>query len=68
MPKKDFNTDYALEGGELRDMKHIRENAAAYQLALDEYNGSTKLSSKNYYSCEHPPLDNDLPDDCTVLR
>ena len=68
MPKKDFNTDIALEGGALRDMLHIRENSAAFQLALSEYNGRTKLSSKNWYNCEYPPCDNDLPDDCTVLR
>ena len=25
------------------------------------------MSSKQWYNCEHPPLDYDLPDDCTVL-
>ena len=68
MPKREFNTDIALAGGELVTMGKIREMAAAYQLALADYVGSIKLSSANYYNCEFPPLDHDLPDECLVLR
>ena len=67
MPKKDFNSDTELQGGRLRTMKDIRENAEEFQLALSNYTRKTKLSSKNYFNCEHPPLDYDLPDECTVL-
>ena len=41
MPKREFNTDIALAGGELVTMGKIREMAAAYQLALADYIGST---------------------------
>ena len=68
MPKKKFNTDFALEGGPLRTAGEIREYSAAFQLALAEYTGSTKLSSAKWFNSEHAPLDNDLDDDCTILR
>ena len=68
MPKSDFNADVALEGGDLRDMLHIRQNSEDYQLALSRWTGKTKLSSKDYFNCEYPPVDHDLPDNCTVLR
>ena len=68
MPKKDFNTDIALVGAILRTMLHCRENSEGFQLALIEHTGKTKLSSKNWFNCEYAPCDDDLPDDCTVLR
>ena len=68
MPKNDFNTDFALEGGPLRTVGEIREYSADYQLALAEHTGKTKLSSANWFNSEHAPLDNDLADDCTILR
>ena len=68
MPKKDFNTDVELKGGELITMGDLRKNAEQYQLALSNYTGKTKLSSAPWYNCEHLPLDKDLPDECLVLR
>ena len=68
MPKEDFNTDFALEGGPLRDVGHIIDSAELYQLAVSKHTGKTKLSSADWFNCEYPPCDPNLPRDCTILR
>ena len=71
MRKKDFNKDIALEGAELRTAGHTREHAHNYQIEAEEYfflHNGKKLSSQNWFNCEKPPLDHDLPNDCTILR
>ena len=67
MPRKEFNTDLELQGGPFRDVGHIIDNAEKYQLALSEHRGSTKLSSAKWFNCEYPPLDPNLPRECTIL-
>ena len=68
MPKSDFNTDFELQGGPLRDVGHIIDNAELYQQAVSDHTGSTKLSSAPWFNCEYPPLDPNLPRDCKILR
>jgi len=41
---------------ELRTFKHIREWAKKYQEAAAAHEGNTKLSSAEYFNCEHEPI------------
>ena len=45
-----------FEGGELRTFRQIQDLAASYQEAVLGHTGKRKLSSKDFKSCEHPPL------------
>ena len=57
LPKNSFgDPDYLFEGGDLRTMESIRDNASNYEEKCKTWNKSTKYSSNTFKSCENQPL------------
>ena len=57
MRKDEFKHPELMFGcGKLRTFKDIKNLAAQYLAAAQAHKGKNKLSSKEYNSCEHPPL------------
>ena len=55
-----------LEGGKPRILGEIRRYSKFYQEAVKKHKGKNKLSSAEWFNCEHEPLVN-APDETEVL-